>query len=281
MWRQLPADLVNMNFTVAGLCSSCKMAKRSLTEPHVVDPMALVIDLENCWRQDPGVDPKTWGVVVLRLVRLAGSIAGNSLSQRRLPVQMSPEQCWETLNAGEALQDSLELLQHKYVRFGQDEPRSADGIMQADQGMFRLFEGCAKATLELSLQGLDLREEAKALGTRYWMCQRCARPTSEDHAEHMSQKHPEAGLGDPVEPLHVNDLLGLAQASGKPAVTVYSAESPIFRASNQAMREWGGDRAAFDRWRAFAYLLDCELRELPRFEGIVYRAMPCTAKAAS
>ena len=242
-----------------------------------IEPLSLILELEKCWRQRCGVNPQTWGVLVLKLVSLLRGIlaaAATSLTQGNIPVQISPEQFWETLNACEELQDSLKLLQQKYVRPGQDEPRSADGIMQADQGVFRLFQGCTKTTLAASLEGIDLVNEAGELGMQFWMCKCCRRPTSEEYAEHMSKKHPEARPEGTVEPLRVSDMLRLVQTAKNPATALYSAESPIFRASNQAMRQWREDSTAFHKWRAFAYLLDCELRELPRLEGIVYRAVP-------
>ena len=262
-----------------------------MTEPHsprqspteqsawrlVADPLSLSTDLDTCWRQGRQVDAEAWGLVVLRLVRLAGSIlteAADRVGQRDTPVLLSPAQCLEALDASEGIQDSLEKLQQKYVRPGQDEPRSADGIMQADQGRFRLFEGGGKTTLELSLEGIDLVDEARALGVHYWMCRRCGRPTSEEYADHIIRRHPEVEPGEPVEPLHMSDMVSLVQSAKKPATTVYSAESPVYWASNRATRRWGEDKTAFHKWRAYAYLLDCELRELPRFEGIVYRAVP-------
>ena len=248
----------------------------TVTEMNV-DPVSLVVDLEKCW-QVREVDPQTWGLIVLRLVHLAGSIlseAAKSMNQANGPVQISAGQCSETMSASEQLQDSLELLLEKYDRPWQAEPRSADGIMQADQGMFRPFEGCVKTTLEYSLTGIDLVYEAGVLEVHYWMCQHCGRPTSEEYAEHMSKIHPQAALEQAPRPLHLNDMIRLVQATKKPATTVYSAESPIYRASNRATRHGREDRATFHKWRAYAYLLDCELRELPRFEGMVYRAVPC------
>ena len=113
--------------------------------------------------------------------------------------------------------------------------RSGDGILQADIGVFPLFEGCCKATVEEALEGISLAVE----GGRPWMCALCGHPTSDDYAEHMGRKH--CGSPKPAEPpdeLCVNDVLCLAHGTKSPAVRVYSKETPIYVACNASMRCW-------------------------------------------
>ena len=244
--------------------------------PGAAEPPALVASLVAAWQEDrsPLVN---WGALVPALVRLSSDIlsaAATSTAEHGRPVQVPQQQCWDLLNASEELQDSLEKLQQRYARRGQDEPRSVDGVMQADAGVINLFEGCTKSTLVEALQDIDFAAEAKGLGLAYWMCTHCERPTSENYAEHMSQKHPWIMPGDPPESLRVEVLLSIVQDTRRPAITAYSAESPVYRASNRAVRQWRQDKTAFQKWRRFAHLLDCELRLLPRFVGSVYRAVP-------
>ena len=157
---------------------------------------------------------------------------------------------------------------------GQGEPRSADGILQAESGVAQFFEGCVLASLQEALCDIHLAAEGSALELQYWMCPQCGQPTSEDVAEHMRHKHCATEPRGLPESLQVQHLLDLVQDAPRPAITVYSSESPIYRASNRAMRQWQTDSTAFQKWRTFAYLLHRELQLLPRFEGSVYRAVP-------
>ena len=111
--------------------------------------------------------------------------------------------------------------------------RSADGILQADPGVFPLLEGCVPPKLEEALADLDLGDYG---GAGYWMCSLCQRPTGELYPDHMRQQHP----GQPVaakgpESLQIDDILRTVQAlqSPYPACTVYSMESPVYLASNK------------------------------------------------
>ena len=245
--------------------------------PNVSDPLTLMAELEALWTQAGLHDPCLWGGLAPRLIRLAGGIISEAADGIRS--RLSVRQCLDTVNATNALDDGLQQVQQIQIRSGGSTPRSADGIMQADQGIFRFFEGCRMAAIEPSLEGIDVAAEAKVLKTDFWMCKHCGRPTSEVYASHMSEKHPEA-VADRVAPLHLNDLLSLVRNSAMPAITLYSGETPLYRASNRAMRQWLKDKTPFAKWRSFAYLLDCELRALPRFEGNVYRAVPSRVPAS-
>ena len=107
----------------------------------------------------------------------------------------------------------------------------------------------------------------------YWFCKDCERPTSEDYAQHMLQKHLYLTRGELPAPLTAADLLHAVRKAPSPAVTAYTMETPLYREANKAMREWQTDPAAFEPWRPFSFLVDYELRLLPRFEGSVYRAI--------
>ena len=112
--------------------------------------------------------------------------------------------------------------------------------------MFPLFRGMMKVPLDQAFQGIS------------W------------DSEDMAHKHPQVSPLPPLPPpLGLQDVLSLISDATHPAVTVYLA-------SNQTMRQWAQDPAAFEKWGPFAYLLDHGLLLLPWFEGDIYRAIDFT-----
>ena len=120
--------------------------------------------------------------------------------------------------------------------------------------------------------------------------QACQQPTSESYEEHVCGKHAAFPPEAPFRPLSMAEVLDLVQSLRPklPATAVYTMESPVYLASNKAMRGWAQDKASFRKWRSFGYLLDHELRLLPSFEGVVYRAVdfrvcvrPCPSMSPS
>ena len=154
--------------------------------------------------------------------------------------------------------------------------RLSDGLEVVDHGIFRFFEGYfTSATVEQSLQ-LDLPALATDTGAFYWFCPHCRRPSSDPYHAHMAQEHPHAPSSDSPPPaLQAADVLRRADGEPKPLCTIYTMETPIFRLSNKAMREWEGNPQGLDPWRPYCYLLDRQLRHLPHFRGTVYRALDC------
>ena len=212
-----------------------------------------------------------WGAVVTGLLHMALSLMSGE-------PRLTEEQCQQNLEMLDELGDLLADTQRAF----QDRAavsRSADGIMQVDQGVFNMFEGCKPTTIEEALQDVDLEQEANELGMNYWFCNICSRPTSESYSSHMRLRHPliiqSKNAEQNTKPLNMEDVLGVVRRrkSKAPACTVYSMETPVYLASNKAMREWDSAPVDFLDWRKFAFLLDSELRRLDRFKGNAYRAV--------
>ena len=144
--------------------------------------------------------------------------------------------------------------------------------LQVDHGVFPLLRDCKVPSLREALADIDLVAHARAY---YWMCPGCGRPTSEPYYSHMRIKHPAVrALPEPPPPLCAAEVLDAVAGRPFPACTVYSMESPVYRACNRSMRDWHRARDAFATWQGFACLLDFELHQLKRFVGTVYRATP-------
>eukprot|EP00667_Euglena_gracilis_P008562 EG_transcript_8673 len=223
-------------------------------------PTALVEQLHAEWLkpENEGV----WPTVVTQLLSFVSTVLSSS------SIHMAGTQLEMALTDVDEIQDRLCQFHSTPPRGSQ--PRSSDGITQADLGVFPLFEDCALCSLEEALEGLRLDQH----GPQFWMCGLCKRPTSEPYETHMNVKHP--GFPRcPPRPLVTQDVLEVIQQMGSayPACTLYSMESPVYLASNRSMREWAVDPSQFQVWKRFAFLLDFELQQLERFRGNAYRAI--------
>ena len=108
--------------------------------------------------------------------------------------------------AVDELQELLFEVHNSYYHSYATDSRSADGMLQADDGRYPLFDGCWRSTLDESLRSIDLEKEAAQLGIKYWMCEHCQRPSSDDYKHHMRTKHPEESLGV-CKPLTMDQVL--------------------------------------------------------------------------
>eukprot|EP00667_Euglena_gracilis_P007311 EG_transcript_7381 len=170
----------------------------------------------------------------------------------------------------EQLLDGLQQeTQQQNLKFGP--PRSADGILDADHGVFPLFQHAAVPALPDALKGIDM---ATWGGENHWPCELCNRPTNDPYEEHMAVRHPTAPLQVPrPKALTLDDVFSCLEAhpSPFPAITVYTMETPIYRAANMAMREWARRPELFQTWRGFSAALNFELLRADRFKGNVFR----------
>ena len=153
------------------------------------DIRSCVADIRTVWdRQDGGLSGSDWGPVAHELLQLA------VVMMQEKP-KMTETQFNESRVAVDRLQDLLFEAHNDYYNSYPTETRSSDGMLQADDGRYPLFDGCWRATLGDALRGIDLEREADVLGIKYWMCGLCGRPTNDEYALHMEAKHPHAPIG--------------------------------------------------------------------------------------
>ena len=139
-------------------------------------PLAMVAKLEGLWQLQQLQSLRDWEEAVLRMVCLASTIVqemARQVATKQQHTSVLQRQCWHTLSVTEDLQDSLQVLQEHHSSTCRSSVRSADGILQADQGVFPLFEDCVKKTLPQAIESIDLAEEAAMLGMHFWMCTVC------------------------------------------------------------------------------------------------------------
>eukprot|EP00667_Euglena_gracilis_P001919 EG_transcript_1918 len=223
-------------------------------------PTALVEQLYAEW-QRPG-NHDLWPTVVSQLLSFISTVLSSNT------IRLGGTQLALAQSDADDIQDRLCQFQSTTQRGSQ--PRSSDGITQADLGVFPLFEDCTLCSLEEALEGMELEQH----GTDFWMCDFCKHPTSEAYEVHMQAKHPAEPLRSP-QALRTPDVLRVLRETGSafPACTLYSMESPVYLASNRSMRDWATDPSQFQVWKRFAFLLDFELQQLERFRGNAYRAI--------
>ena len=229
-------------------------------------------------------DPE-WGKVVKGLLDLANGLTDDRDSQ--VP-PMQPDLVDACMVVGDKLLDRLHTM--RPVPPAGKASRSSDGADKPDLGVFPLFKDCKLCNVKESLQSIDLVEEAKKLDERnaklFWMCDECERPTSDEPAEHMWQKHRSVHwhmwqkVGALPPPVRMQQVLELADRLAerhqkRAALLLHTMETPIYLASNKAMREWNLPHGpeAYKPWQPYAHLLDQELLLMDRFEGSVYRGV--------
>jgi hypothetical protein len=144
--------------------------------PGVVDALALLSQLQQQWTEHSSKDLDGWGELVPMLLRLVNNIVAG-IAENPTKACFAQDDCWTALTVTEEVSDGLQnILEQLYGRNANAEPRSTDGILHADQGVFPLFEGCTKATLKDAMQIVDTTCATDGV---YWFCKDCERPTSE------------------------------------------------------------------------------------------------------
>ena len=153
-----------------------------------------------------------------------------------------------------------------------------------DDGVLHEFSGYPKTTSAAqAIEDLDWDAAVAETGSVYWVCTLCNPPrsTSDPHQEHMSIKHPTVIESDPRKsgpPVLTTKEFALQSAQSKggdsaATISLFTLETPLYRLSNAAAREFGRHPEKFDVWKKFARRLNDELLLLPKFSGMVYRAI--------
>ena len=167
------------------------------------------------------------------------------------------------------------------------ENRTQDGLDVVDDGPLHEFETFPKANnLSKALEGIAWEEAVQQSGLTYWVCPHCQRSTSDERTEHFQTMHPlldlAAALAEPVRLAtkeyviaEAERITGGMEKKGYPCIATFTMETPLYRVLNQSSREvkkpGGGPR--FEPWKPFARMLHEELQSLPKFEGVVFRAI--------
>eukprot|EP00667_Euglena_gracilis_P004026 EG_transcript_4044 len=219
--------------------------------------------------QTQGIGPEA-GQLLVEVLRFA-----RTLMMAKGEVVLEPTQTEEVIDIVENLLDAAgESTLSR--RLAPATNRSSDGILQADTGVFHFFDGGTIPPLENALRDIP----AEFWGAQqHWMCPRCKRPTSDDYLEHLQLRHP--GMSSiQVLPasLTAEDVARCLEerSSMAPACMLYTMETPLYRASNKAMREWGVSPEAFAPFQGFAMRLDSELKGMEEYVGYAYRAVDCS-----
>eukprot|EP00906_Rhabdomonas_costata_P035617 RCo050039 len=185
----------------------------------------------------------------------------------------------------EKLEDKAEVFASAVAR----ENRTQDGLDAVDDGQLHDFSKYPKSSgLAQALECVDWAQALAQTGLQFWVCPHCARSTSDEPTEHFQTKHPlldlPTALAQPRQPttkeyvVSETERLSRQRAAGLkgcPGITCFTMETPVYRLMNRASREVGkpGGREVFETWKPFATLLYSELQGLPKFQGMVYRAV--------